>query len=90
MWRRIVTSELQSLKSCSSSCRFASRLSSPALSRSHAAPSSFLSRHFSTGAENVVSKSNKRVEDVMPIATGHEREEIQAELEAISFRLSLI
>ncbi|KAL8170561.1 hypothetical protein V2J09_022365 [Rumex salicifolius] len=63
MWRRIVASELQSLTSCSSACRSASRLSSPALSRSRAAPSSFLARYFSSGAENVVFKSNKRVED---------------------------
>ena len=28
-----------------------------------------------------VSKPKKRVEDVMPIATGHEREELEAELE---------
>ncbi|CAK9164839.1 unnamed protein product [Ilex paraguariensis] len=38
------------------------------------------SRHFSSeSGENVVTK--KRVEDVMPIATGHEREELEAELE---------
>ncbi|CAA2989837.1 cytochrome c oxidase subunit 5b-like [Olea europaea subsp. europaea] len=34
-------------------------------------------RLFSTESGNVV----KRVEDVMPIATGHEREEIEAELQ---------
>ena len=28
--------------------------------------------------------SNKRVEDMMPIATGHEREELQAEIEVSS------
>lgn len=38
-------------------------------------------REFSPGADNVVSKEKKRVEDVMPIATGHEREELEAELE---------
>lgn len=33
----------------------------------------------------------KRVEDVMPIATGHERKELQAELEvSLLFSLSLI
>lgn len=32
------------------------------------------------GAENVV----KKVEDIMPIATGHEREELEAELQ-VSF-----
>ncbi|GAA0139016.1 hypothetical protein Leryth_011729 [Lithospermum erythrorhizon] len=36
------------------------------------------SPHFSTASGNV---ATKRVEDVMPIATGHEREELQAELE---------
>lgn len=38
-------------------------------------------------AENVVSK--KRVEDVMPIATGHEREELEAELK-VSFILCVL
>lgn len=32
-------------------------------------------------AETILSKGKKRVEDVMPIATGHEREELEAELE---------
>ncbi|XP_077211651.1 cytochrome c oxidase subunit 5b-1, mitochondrial-like [Tasmannia lanceolata] len=36
---------------------------------------------FSSDEENIMSKGKKRVEDVMPIATGHEREEIEAELE---------
>ncbi|XP_047314696.1 putative cytochrome c oxidase subunit 5b-like [Impatiens glandulifera] len=45
-------------------------------SRSSISP---LSRLFSTDSENVVSK--KKVEDVMPIATGHEREELEAELQ---------
>ncbi|PIN12067.1 Cytochrome c oxidase, subunit Vb/COX4 [Handroanthus impetiginosus] len=35
------------------------------------------SRHFTTESGNVT----KRVEDVMPIATGHEREELEAELQ---------
>ncbi|TMW80963.1 hypothetical protein EJD97_013233 [Solanum chilense] len=37
----------------------------------------FFPCHFSTVSENVV----KKVEDVMPIATGHEREELEAELQ---------
>ncbi|KAK4359458.1 hypothetical protein RND71_021687 [Anisodus tanguticus] len=37
----------------------------------------FFSRHFSATSENVV----KKVEEVMPIATGHEREELEAELQ---------
>ncbi|KAK6125171.1 hypothetical protein DH2020_041085 [Rehmannia glutinosa] len=36
-----------------------------------------VSRHFTTESGNVT----KRVEDVMPIATGHEREELEAELQ---------
>ncbi|XAR50579.1 Cytochrome-c oxidase [Bertholletia excelsa] len=38
-----------------------------------------LPRHFASDSGNVTSK--KRIEDVMPIATGHEREELEAELE---------
>lgn len=30
---------------------------------------------------------SKKVEDVMPIATGHEREELEAELQVSFFRL---
>lgn len=32
--------------------------------------------------------SNKRVEDIVPIATGHEREELQAEIE-VSFDIAI-
>ena len=32
--------------------------------------------------------SNKRVEDMMPIATGHEREELQAEIEVSSISVA--
>lgn len=31
-----------------------------------------------------VSKTKPKIEDVMPIATGHEREELEAELEVFS------
>ncbi|XP_051119339.1 putative cytochrome c oxidase subunit 5b-like [Andrographis paniculata] len=41
-------------------------------------PFAALSHHFSSASGNA---PPKRVEDVMPIATGHEREELQAELE---------
>ncbi|TYH13442.1 hypothetical protein ES288_A06G139900v1 [Gossypium darwinii] len=50
--------------------------------KSHVSPlpsAYFLTRRFSTGSAGTAVK--KRVEDVMPIATGHEREELQAELE---------
>ncbi|KAI8529488.1 hypothetical protein RHMOL_Rhmol12G0228400 [Rhododendron molle] len=38
-----------------------------------------VSRHFTADSSTAVSK--KKVEDVMPIATGHEREELEAELQ---------
>ncbi|GFP96358.1 cytochrome c oxidase subunit 5b-2 mitochondrial [Phtheirospermum japonicum] len=40
---------------------------------------SILTRHFSS--ESVIGNVAKRVEDVVPIATGHEREELEAELQ---------
>ncbi|GFZ07975.1 rubredoxin-like superfamily protein [Actinidia rufa] len=45
----------------------------------HRKITAIFSRHFASDSDNVVSK--KRVEDVMPIATGHEREELEAELQ---------
>ena len=33
--------------------------------------------------EEAVAAKKKKVEDVMPIATGHEKEELEAELEVI-------
>ncbi|KAJ4953884.1 hypothetical protein NE237_030716 [Protea cynaroides] len=39
------------------------------------------SNQASSDADTIVSKEKKRVEEVMPIATGHEREELQSELE---------
>ncbi|XP_021736754.1 cytochrome c oxidase subunit 5b-1, mitochondrial-like isoform X2 [Chenopodium quinoa] len=85
MWRRLVFSHLKSLSSSSSSS--SSAIVKPSFSSlSHRLPaatsavrsSSFLlsRRHFSAEA---VSKT--KVEDVMPIATGHEREELEAELQ---------
>lgn len=38
-------------------------------------------------ADTAVSKGKKRIEDVMPIATGHEREELEAALDVIFFFL---
>ncbi|KAK1298686.1 hypothetical protein QJS10_CPB14g01104 [Acorus calamus] len=81
MWRRAVSwHQLQTL------ARSAARRSdgpaclgirSLASSSVHSTPSSF--RAASAGA--VASEGKKRLEDVMPIATGLEREEIEAELE---------
>ncbi|CAL5439974.1 unnamed protein product [Camellia sinensis] len=83
MWRTL-SSQLRTLASSRSSSKFNRFVSSANLSSS---PSPFrsavipFSRQFASDsvAENVVSK--KRVEEVMPIATGHEREELEAELQ---------
>ncbi|GAA0172953.1 oxidase [Lithospermum erythrorhizon] len=69
MWRRSVLSHLRSL----TSLRF------PPSPHAFSATCPKLSRHFASQSDNVV--STKKVEDVMPIATGHEREELEAELE---------
>ncbi|XP_019184745.1 PREDICTED: putative cytochrome c oxidase subunit 5b-like isoform X2 [Ipomoea nil] len=70
MWRRL---SIQLLRSTPTLSRFAAASSSP--STAVLRPSvALLSRYFNAVAE-------KRVENVMPIATGHEREELQAELE---------
>ncbi|KAJ8756016.1 hypothetical protein K2173_024562 [Erythroxylum novogranatense] len=77
MWRRVASSHLKTLAAASTT---ASRSTSSAASvvRSIVSPSSSASlfnRYFSDDSVK------KRVEDVMPIATGHEREELEAELE---------
>ncbi|PPE00688.1 hypothetical protein GOBAR_DD02286 [Gossypium barbadense] len=82
MWRRLVTSPFKTLATVP--CRSASKTPSPSPLRfkSHVSPfpsTYFLTRRFSTGSAGTAVK--KRVEDVMPIATGHERKELQAELE---------
>ncbi|XP_021906504.1 cytochrome c oxidase subunit 5b-2, mitochondrial-like [Carica papaya] len=87
MWRRILSSHLKTLAAAASPptpyCRSAlirSSTLSLSANRSLISPSSaFVARHFSSDAANTSVK--KRVEDVMPIATGHEREELEAELE---------
>ncbi|OMP00143.1 Cytochrome c oxidase, subunit Vb [Corchorus olitorius] len=79
MWRRLVTSQLKTL--AKAPCRSAAR-TAPLRFQSHISPSpaaSLLVRHFS--AESADTAVKKRVEDVMPIATGHEREELEAELQ---------
>ncbi|KAJ8445569.1 hypothetical protein Cgig2_012457 [Carnegiea gigantea] len=83
MWRRLVSSHLKTLATSSSSSYIRS-IPKPSFivsrpTTSFQPSSSVFSRYFST--ESDVSKPKKRVEDVMPIATGHEREELEAELE---------
>ncbi|WJX42805.1 Cytochrome c oxidase subunit 5b-2, mitochondrial [Trifolium repens] len=71
MLRRLVASQLKTLTSSSSSSL---------RSRSPAVAVSLFSRQF-TAQSDGGSAIKKKVEDVVPIATGHEREEIQADLE---------
>ncbi|KAI3437239.1 uncharacterized protein J3R85_005685, partial [Psidium guajava] len=87
MWRRLVSSHFPTLAAASTSSRSALSASAAGASwlvadRSrvpHASSASILIRRFSIdSAQNAVKKN---AEDVMPIATGHEREEIEAELE---------
>ncbi|KAF3647146.1 Cytochrome c oxidase subunit 5b-1, mitochondrial [Capsicum annuum] len=74
MWRRL-SSQFPTLRSAAKSNRLsAATLSSPANLRPTVP---FIARYFSTATGGVV----KKVEDVMPIATGHEREELEAELQ---------
>ncbi|KAK9690344.1 hypothetical protein RND81_09G121400 [Saponaria officinalis] len=81
MWRRTAFTHLKTLTSSSSTSAIfnssSSTFLSPRLTSSFRASSSFLSRRFATDA-GVLKKS---VEEVMPIATGHELEELQAELQ---------
>ncbi|KAL4583965.1 hypothetical protein LXL04_008553 [Taraxacum kok-saghyz] len=74
MWRRLST-QLRILRSVQRSDVINSSFPSPVSLR----PSSAV---ISRPISSVTGKfSNKRVEDMMPIATGHEREELQAEIE---------
>ncbi|CAL9220983.1 unnamed protein product [Arabidopsis halleri] len=88
MWRRIVSSQLKTLAAdvvAASPRRSLAATVRPvgfylAANRSAISASSFvIPRHFSS--ESVETPAKKKVEDVMPIATGHEKEELEAELE---------
>ncbi|KAF3447154.1 hypothetical protein FNV43_RR12334 [Rhamnella rubrinervis] len=86
MWRRVVSSSsahLQTLASSSSWRSSSLRLTSRLLSSSSPATSSSSSSSTPFPRSSSLSDKNlkRTVEDVMPIATGHEREEIQADLE---------
>ncbi|KVI06015.1 cytochrome c oxidase, subunit Vb [Cynara cardunculus var. scolymus] len=74
MWRRL-PSQLQKFRSVQRSYGVTTLSPSPVTLQPCA---SLVSRHISSVSGNV---SKKRVEDVMPIATGHEREELEAEIE---------
>ncbi|CAL5210628.1 unnamed protein product [Lathyrus oleraceus] len=70
MLRRLISSQLKTLTSSSS----------PLRSPSPAVAVSLLSCHFSTQSDDST-VVKKKVEDIVPIATGHEREELQAQIE---------
>ncbi|KAI9110255.1 hypothetical protein K1719_018697 [Acacia pycnantha] len=80
MWRRILSSQLKSIATLSSSSsRSASTPSRFGINTSSFVncSSSVLPRHFSSADAAI----RKTVEDIIPIATGHEREEIEADLQ---------
>ncbi|CAI9286421.1 unnamed protein product [Lactuca saligna] len=70
MWRR-ASAKILALRSVARPNRIVTSSLSPATLRPSA---TVIARHYSGSV-------SKKVEDVMPIATGHEREELEAELE---------
>nr|DAD27082.1 TPA_asm: hypothetical protein HUJ06_028550 [Nelumbo nucifera] len=95
MWRR-VSSQLQTLVAWRSAMKLErSVIGGEKILRNRAltsassspAPSPFqrtaplFSHQASSDADTTLSNGKKMVEDIMPIATGHEREELEAELE---------
>ncbi|GAV65981.1 COX5B domain-containing protein [Cephalotus follicularis] len=85
MWRRILhSSQLKTLALAPSSRGSATRFATPSHNSiiSPSPSASLFARYFSA-AQSVDTPVKKSVEDVMPIATGHEREEIEAELQGI-------
>ncbi|CAM8955002.1 unnamed protein product [Rhodiola kirilowii] len=83
MWRRLISSQIQTLKLTSNLAGRPSVAAAAAANRFVVArPTATLFSHvFSSDAAASNVGSKLKVEDVMPIATGHEREELEAELE---------
>ncbi|KAL9254207.1 Cytochrome c oxidase subunit 5b-2, mitochondrial-like protein [Drosera capensis] len=90
MWRRSLSSHLRSLAAAAASTtsttttslRSVDTLLAAAVATANSSRlGSLFPRSFASESENVVDKPKVRVEDVMPIATGHEREELEAELQ---------
>ncbi|KAF3586333.1 hypothetical protein F2Q69_00031527 [Brassica cretica] len=88
MWRRIVSSHLKTLAADVAAASPRRSIATTTTARpvgfhradNPASSSSVTPRCFSSesGVETI---AKKKVEDVMPIATGHEKEELEAELE---------
>ncbi|WCJ40618.1 Cytochrome c oxidase subunit 5b-1 mitochondrial [Euphorbia peplus] len=76
MWRRALSSHLKTLATSRSTSAAPRFVSSRRAAVSPPPSASILHRYFSGSADGL-----KKPEDVMPIATGHEREELEAELE---------
>ncbi|XP_057510435.1 cytochrome c oxidase subunit 5b-1, mitochondrial-like [Actinidia eriantha] len=97
MWRR-ASNQLERLapwRQLNRSVAVSGHISAAAITRSHTSASSSqhstsfqknpnLFSHRSASDSDIILKGKKRVEDVMPIATGHEREELEAKLEGRS------
>ncbi|KAJ6704247.1 CYTOCHROME C OXIDASE SUBUNIT 5B MITOCHONDRIAL [Salix viminalis] len=80
MWRRLASSHLKTLATTAASASASTSVRSTQLILLNRSPSaSVFNRYLSSGSVDGAVK--KRVEDVTPIATGHEREELEAELE---------
>ncbi|KAB2081409.1 hypothetical protein E1A91_A05G132400v1 [Gossypium mustelinum] len=79
MWRRLLIPQLKTLATVPRRSPSKTPLLQFKCSVSPLPSSSLLTRHLAAGS--VYTHVKKRVEDVMPIATGHEREELAAELE---------
>ncbi|KAE9453529.1 hypothetical protein C3L33_14598, partial [Rhododendron williamsianum] len=77
MWRRL-SKPLRTLTTTNLN-RSAAATVSPSPPPPHLPIFTAVSRHFTADSSTAVSK--KKVENVMPIATGHEREELEAELQ---------
>ncbi|XP_021641070.1 putative cytochrome c oxidase subunit 5b-like [Hevea brasiliensis] len=79
MWRRALSSQFKTLASCRSASVATSRFASPNQSFISPSPSaSLFRRYFTVESDGAV---KKKIEDIMPIATGHELEELTAELQ---------
>ncbi|KAK4590458.1 hypothetical protein RGQ29_020847 [Quercus rubra] len=80
MWRRLLSSNLKTLAATTAAAPTRSTsIHTRSLISPSASASLFNLRHFTADSSDGAVK--KRVEDVMPIATGHEREELEAELQ---------
>ncbi|KAF5189810.1 Cytochrome c oxidase subunit 5b-2 protein [Thalictrum thalictroides] len=91
MWRRVTNQLQQTLIRCRSDLKLnrsvpiVQQISTNGVSSSNPIsfyrPSFLFTYQFSSDADTILSKGKTKVEEVMPIATGHEREELEAVLE---------